>query len=435
MASIPAGVAVWWPASHSSIPAGWVRKTDWDTRFIKGQTGTTEGDVNGGSATHTHASGGNHVHSVASHQHSGTTGTNSSNISMEANNYHAISGSSHTHAYTVGAVVGNLNTGAGTFSTATWEPYSHLAIFIESDGTGDGFPTGCVVYYNAAAPAGWSQHSGTTGRLIRGAAASSGNGGTDGPGSANHTHNANSHSHNLFGHAHGGATTGNASSTTGGYTPLGGTNSAPNGTHVIGNLASGADDVTVQTVTGAASGDNSDYTEPPWYKLGNITPGSNLWLEHAICMWRGALGASIPEGWTHMNTASGSGAGATIDLRGKFIKSADSSMANIGATGGGAGHNHTAPGNHTHTAAHTHSVPTTGGAGGGSVYGSGTTAAAGGHTHAGGTAGSESPISGVENDLIANQADSEPLFRTVAYIRAAAEPETVVDPVMLGTHF
>ena len=434
MASIPAGVAIWWPASHSSIPAGWVRKTDWDTRFIKGQAGTTAGDVNGGSATHNHSSGGNHTHNVASHTHDGTTGTNSASSGMEGNNYHAVSGSSHTHAYTIGAVTGAVGTGAGNFSTATWEPSSHLAIFLESDGTGDGFPSGCVVYYNAAAPAGWSQHSGTTGKLIRGAAASSGNGGSD-AGATNHTHSANSHTHTQSAHQHNSVTSGNASSTNMTYTPLGGNTVAPNSGHTV-TPNSDVTDSTVETVTGAASGNASDYTEPAWYKLGNITPGSNLWLEHAICMWRGALGASIPEGWTHMNTASGSGASATIDLRGKFIKSADGSMANIGATGGSAGHTHTAPGTHDHDAAHTHAIPTTSAAGSTTVlYSNYAHAGAVGHTHSGGTSGSTTPSTVTGVDLIAALADSEPLFRTVAYIRAPAEPETVVDPIMLGTHF
>jgi len=432
MASIPEGVAVWWPATHSSIPDGWVRNTDWDTRFTKGQPGTTAGDANGGSATHTHASGGNHVHTVPSHAHTGTTGSNSGTQGLEGNNYHNVSGSSHTHSYTTGAVGGNLNTGAGTFSTATWEPPSHLAIFLESDGTGDAFPSGCVVYYNAGAPSGWSQHSGTTGRFIRGAAASSGNGGSD-AGSTNHTHNANSHSHNLFAHAHGAVTSGNDSSTARTYTPLSSNAVAPTGGHTI-SPPNDAGNVTVQTVTGAASGNASDYTEPPWYKLGNITPGSNLWLEHAICMWRGALG-NIPEGWTHMNTASGEGAGATIDLRGKFIKSADSSMANIGATGGGAGHNHTAPGNHTHTAAHTHAIPQSGAASSTSTVGGYTQAGSAGHTHSGADSASTSPTSGADNDLIANQSDSEPLFRTVAYIRAAAEPAASGSAAMFGSNF
>lgn len=433
MASIPAGVAVWWPASHSSIPAGWTRKTDWDTRFIKGQSGTTAGDVNGGSATHTHASGGNHVHTIASHTHTGTTGTNSATQGLEANNYHNVAGSSHTHSYTVGAATGNLSTGAGTFSTATWEPESYLAIYIESDGTGDGFPTGCIVYYNAAAPTGWSQHSGSTGKLIRGAAGSSGDGGGT-AGTANHTHNANSHSHNMATHAHNSTTTGNSSSVRKTYTPLSNNPVAPDGGHSIGNLDSTANDVTVSTVTGPASGNASDYTEPPWYKLGNITPGSDLWLEHAICMWRGALG-SIPEGWTHMNTASGSGAGATIDLRGKFIKSADGSMANIGTTGGSAGHSHTAPGNHTHTAAHTHNVPATGGASStNTVPSNAAQAAAAGHTHSASTSASTSPSSGASNDLIASQSDSEPLFRTVAFIRCPEEPAESGSPIFFGTH-
>jgi hypothetical protein len=36
MAEIPSGIGVWWPGTAGSIPSGWARNTDFDTRFSKG---------------------------------------------------------------------------------------------------------------------------------------------------------------------------------------------------------------------------------------------------------------------------------------------------------------------------------------------------------------------------------------------------------------
>ncbi|SVD31372.1 uncharacterized protein METZ01_LOCUS384226, partial [marine metagenome] len=76
MPAIPEGVGVWWPASHGSIPSGWTRNTNFDTRFIKSQSGSTDPNSNGGSGTHNHSAGGNHTHTVDGHTHTGNTNAN-----------------------------------------------------------------------------------------------------------------------------------------------------------------------------------------------------------------------------------------------------------------------------------------------------------------------------------------------------------------------
>ena len=433
MPAIPEGVGIWWPASHSSIPSGWTRNTNFDTRFIKSQSGSTNPNSNGGSGTHNHGAGGNHTHTVSGHTHTGNTNANtqSSGIVGEWTTY--FSAASHTHAFTLPSQTGNLGAGAGSWQTGTYEPESHLAIYIESDGTGDGFPAGCVVYWNtSSAPSGWSQHSGTTGRLIRGAAGSSGNGGSD-AGNANHTHTANAHNHTQASHEHGTGTTGNASNTFHGVSPYGYVHCSPPSGHTF-DPPNAITDSGVQSVAGGSSG-NANNTEPAWYRLGNITNSSAGWLENAICMWRGTLG-NIPDDWVHMNTASGSGESATIDLRGKFIKSANSSLGGIGDTGGSAGHSHSAPSGHDHDSPHVHAGVTFGAASGLQhphnwyAY-----AASSGHTHPNADSDSATPNSSSDAEPApGNTADTEPVFRTVAFIRSPEEPASG-GWAMLGANF
>ncbi len=137
-----------------------------------------------------------------------------------------------------------------------------------------------------------------------------------------------------------------------------------------------------------------------------------------------------------MNTASGSGVTATIDLRGKFIKTTDSTQSDLGGTGGADSHNHNAPSAHSHTVTHRHNYPTTSAAGttypGHSWYAN---AAAPSHTHAAGESSEQAPSSSSDSTGIGvSNGTTDPYFRTVAYIRCPEEPAESGSPIFFGTH-
>ena len=141
------------------------------------------------------------------------------------------------------------------------------------------------------------------------------------------------------------------------------------------------------------------------------TSGSGSQPEGIVAMWLGTLG-NIPDDWTLCD-----GNNSTRDLRGKQIKNM-SDGGDVGGTGGNAGHDHTDPAGHVHNAGHTHtatlstvtdnnqnrftsSMPTN-------------SLSPASHYHSGTTNSSGNLASTAKTvDAIA---DSQPLFRTVAFI-------------------
>jgi hypothetical protein len=138
--------------------------------------------------------------------------------------------------------------------------------------------------------------------------------------------------------------------------------------------------------------------------------------------------ANIPDDWVLCD-----GGSSTPDLRNKFIKVANVS-GDIGTTGGSAGHTHT-PNGHTHgSTGHTHSVsvtPSTAGSSG-STGGSGTPSKD--HTHADRASDSDDPGLASDSQNVTSTADTQPAFRTVAYLRAPEEPVSG-SPIFFGANF
>lgn len=433
MASIPSGVGVWYKGTHASIPAGWARQTSMDSKFAKGQSGTTDPNGTGGSATHDHNAN-SHTHTVASHTHTGTTAGPSATTYIAGNNYHDAASANHTHSFTSGAATGNLGSDTAGFNASNGKPAARTLIYIESDGTGDGFPQNAVVYYNSATePDDWSQYTNGNTKFTVGAGTGA-NGDGDGGGGA-HTHSGDAHSsHSITAHDHASAASGTASANSRMYSnPPWAHQASDNGTHNV-DLDNDADTASINSVNIGTSG--STTYEPAYYKLNQIYADSDNWLEGAICMWLGTLG-NIPtgDGWVHMNTASGSGVTATIDLRDKFIKTTDSTQSDLGGSGGATTHNHNAPSAHSHTVTHRHNYPTTS-AGGASYPGHSwyANAAAPSHTHAAGESSEGTPSSSSDAAGIATSGNSEPEYRTVAYIRCPEEPAESGSPIFFGTH-
>src|SRR3972149_6533902 len=70
--AIPINVIFLWFSTHASIPAGWARETSLDSVFPKGTAVSTNPNVPGGSATHSHTSTGhnsNPLNLTGTHNH------------------------------------------------------------------------------------------------------------------------------------------------------------------------------------------------------------------------------------------------------------------------------------------------------------------------------------------------------------------------------
>jgi hypothetical protein len=430
MASIPSGVGVWWPLDNSAIPENWTRNTDFDTRYPKGTAAGVDPDVTGGSATHQHTSPG-HLHSTSAHSHSG----NSANANQP---YYHWPGSSrqvgHYHSFTTGtSSAADASSDSSSWATADQQPPFFQCIYIESDGEGDGFPDDCLAYFNSTTPpTDWTQHTSSVDKFIVGAAGSSGNGG--GSGNGIHQHTDSSHTHTYSNHTH----------PSGSLSPYGVSTGARKantpGTMLAKNYSQHTFSVSTSSGGQASGGTSSAATvntthEPEHVIMQSIqnTSGDGSWPEGIIAMWLGTL-SNIPtdDGWLLCD-----GSNSTRDLRGKQIKNSASGGV-VGGTGGTAGHDHTDPGGHTHTATHSHSgISSTNSGGNGSLTGTVNWTPNGGHllshnhnatiTNTGGSLASVAKTV----DALAN---TEPLFRTVAFISSPEGPSSGNNSMLFGSN-
>ena len=406
--AIPSGVIVGWPSTAASIPSGWTRETTLDARFTKGTAAAVDPAVNGGSATHVHTSP-THTHSVGSHTHTGAvSGAPNYSVGIDGTAGNSISLDTHGHTSpTTGADTGTSGTNGSSWGSTSSDPANYVVIWIKSDGTPVGIPANAVAFWNnATLPPSWTQPVSGKNAFLKGAAAAGDGGGTGGGGS--HTHTDTAHLHTVGSHAaHTSGTSGGPSVTD--ISGSGG-NSASNTTHTHSTSISASAANTGSTASAATAGTTH---EPEWYKLVIVSngTGADSAPTNIIAGWLGTL-ASIPAGWVLCDGTLG-----TPDLRGKFIKGVDATS-EIGNTGGTAGHDHTDPAGHTHTTAHTHPVNFTISSGDGvNITGIIQDGAGSAHTHSTGTSGSGGPTSGSTVKTVDTTADTQPAFRTVAYIQ------------------
>ena len=406
---IPEDVVIIWPGNHGDIPSGWDRVTTLDGIFVKGTANGVNPNVTGGASAHTHTTS-SHTHTLTAHTHTGTTATFSTlNVAIMYIPT-AISGGTpaHSHTYTTGSVAGTSGSGSPSWSSVSGDPAYFDVIYVESDGTPLGFPEDSVVLMNTDnLPTGWSQHSGSKDKFLRGAA-TSGNGGGTGGGS--HTHSGSSHNHTYPTHTHP-TSTSSAHSTYILYQAVFYSifRPAKPHSHTMTPTTGGSGTASSQT----ASHDAESH-EPEFDTLFGIQRDSASadFLEGAICAWLGTL-ANIPVGWNLCD-----GTNSTPDLRGKFIKIADVG-GDISDTGGNAGHTHGGTGGHTHTStSHTHSVA----AGVNSnVYAASNVAAdsvKSDHDHGSSTSAATDPGLASDNQPTDTNSDTQPAFRTVAFIQS-----------------
>jgi hypothetical protein len=412
---IPAGVISAWVGTNGSIPTGWTRVTSLDGRFVKqiATSGTNPG-ATGGATTHTSAFDTTHTHTYSAHTHAGSWG-NSGNASTSGNGEPTASaGSPLTHtssapsATPTGAVTATANTTA-----ANTDPTHVTVLFIQSNGTPSGIPVNAVVWYNGAAPSGFSAYATLDNRLMKGAA-----GGADGGTSAGadtHTHTT-AHTHPIDNHTH---VISLDTSPIHSINTLGsGVLASSQHSHTVGTSGANSGQATSDSAD-AVSG-NGDLTAP-WQKMRAIqktgAPGISAGV---ICMWLGTI-ASIPGGWKLCDGSSG-----TPNLsQDKFVRAA-ATDGTVGDTGGAATHTHSAGSGHVHTTAstHTHSLTTASAAAATTTIDCGpggtATSTTTNHTHASVTFTSPAETTGSSSSVAATEAansSNDPLFTGVAYIQ------------------
>ena len=337
--------------------------------------------------------------------------------------------STHTHtAPTSGAVTSSSSSNAGTWNSASNDPTYRAVVWIRSDGTPGGFPSGAWAYWdnNAALPASWSLVVTAQSKFLKGAAAA-GDGGATGGGA--HVHAAAAHGHtSIANHTHSGGAFGGPSATASTNSGGGATTSAH--THAVTFAAAPG---SVSIGNGTAADTSSTTYEPSYAKLATVQndSGSNDLQVRHIALWLGLLSA-IPGGWMLCDGSSG-----TVDMRGRFVKGAGA-LGEIGNTGGSAGHSHASGGAHTHTQSHVHSQTFAGDAtnGGGSAS-SPSAVATQNHSHSATNSGANTTALSSADQMAPTTADTQPPFRTIAFIRFSTALEVAIeepeDAAVLGS--
>lgn len=414
---IAASVILIWTGTNASIPAGWVRAPELDSRFPKGASAGIDPNVTGGAPTHTHTSPA-HSHAMNSHVHviqiasalGGTPATASATgITAEYHHGHApFNSGGVSGSYTVSSV-------AVTYAAYSNDPPYYEVIYIKKSAGWGGIPNGVVGLCDDSAFVndtdkwrnfyqcdGNNSTPNLTDKYLKGATASGDSGGTGG--ALTNAHSID-HAHTQS-HAHDGATSGPA---------LTSRQDAGGSGYV---LASHTHSITLPantTATGTTSIplSQSETVEPAYKKLmaiqnragTTITPPKGI-----IGMWVGAL-STIPVGWLLCDGNNG-----TIDMRDKYLKITNT-PAHIGNTGGANSHTHAAQSHGHGNIAHNHinSTPIThtGAIGRADPDGQAEPSNA---THAGST---QSDVNYVlaNSNTTADSASNEPQYLTVAFIK------------------
>lgn len=418
---------VMWPSTAASIPSGWSRETSLDALYPKGTANGVNPGGTGGALTHSHTTAAHnhttaHVHTVPnSSAAAGSTNRDTGTTNPPLAHAH------NTNPNTVDPTTTLANASPNT-SADNHEPSFFVVIFIKPDAAFAGVPSNAVVIWDeaAGAPTNWNLCDGggaparpdMRNRWLKGAAAAGDGGGTGG--GTTHTHTIPSHDHTTpYAHTHPDVTSSDNSTgaTTGSIS--GGQAGTATQTHTHPLAIGSASPVITGNTDSAAS---SDHQPPYWVEafIQNNT-GGNSWPDLIIALWTGTL-ATIPTDW-HLCD----GTASTPDLRSLFVKGANT-LGGIGGSGGSLTHgaSHTVTG-HTHAvASHDHTV--TAGSGAGENRTAGATAApTTAHTHASwSNTGAASFTSGTGTPSVNNYTDTQPPFKTVAFVQwqtpAAGQP-------------
>lgn len=424
---IVSGVIVGWPSTVASIPFGWTRETDLDSRYLKGiATAATEPGTVGGASTHVHATPG-HAHISLSHSHaSGSTGAavGSQSITNAAGqpNFYSTTSHTHTRPSTSSDGVTSGSTAPGTDTNSNELDRASL-IWMRATQPLAGIPNGAVALMPDISPASWDTYADATGRFLKGAAASQDGGGTGASSLTGHIHEVSSHTHAGTVHGHFSANTGTFTSNVPGFGGAQADGFASSHSHPV--TIADASSASLIAAAGGTSGSDTPAL-PPWINVRvrqNSTGGLSI-PQGTIAVWDGPL-SGIPDGWFLCDGNNG-----TPNMVDRYPLGA---TASIGTTGGSvATHTHTGS-SHTHsTTGHSHS----------STIGQGThtnanmalipaqtTVATENHTHSANSTNSTTPTFNSASTGTLDAAGSEPLHRQVAFIQFDELPPTPPAPV------
>ena len=418
------GIIVMWPGTAASIPDGWDRVTELDSRYPKGiPDSTTDPGDTGGAANHFHVSPG-HTHDT-SHIHTTTTPTAAATGTVNSPNtggaLKSLSSHTHTRPSTNSATVAS-GTASPDSDDENNDPARLEVIFLESDGTSLGVPDDALALMPDISVSGWTTYADGTGRFLKGAAAAGDGGAIVASSLDSHVHAIDSHQHNGTSHSHTSANTGNFSATLAPAAGTGSVTSAATHNHPI--TVNAANTQLLAAANGGNSGAAAGALEPPYRNLRvnqNTSGGVSLPVG-LICAWRGSIG-TIPDFWQLCDGTNG-----TPDMFGLYPRGA---TASVGTTGGSLNaHDHTT-GNHSHTTTgHSH-TSTTGASAAGSTTAATTatvvisTAA---HTHALVDTASTTPTVANSTSGTLDSTTSEPPFEEVAFIQLMEEPTPPPEP-------
>lgn len=412
---IPAGVICGFTGAAVAVPAGWSRVVALDSRHTRGADIGADGGGTGGGASHVHDGTHDHNPMIAHNHPDSRTLSNGAVFTTGASGGLTSAIATHNHQFLGTSTDSDTLSSASTaWTTVTQEPPWYGVIWIQSNGTPEGIPVGALAWWDAGtAPTGFSRHTLSGGRYLKGAVGGQ-NAGLTGGSAATHTHtDAANHIHVSSGHTHtelvGGPSATNSVAS--------GSVSAADGSHSH-NATTGSATITSGAET-SASTTTAAGIEPPFVTLLAITPSTPAAPIGVICLWLGTV-ASIPAGWILCDGLSG-----TPDCRGVFIK-ASATGTDIGTTGGSATHTHTNSTAHGHTAlAHFHvQTDTTYATSSISIDNSGTplVSAQTNHLHTGVPVTSNSPMPGtLINGVVSpvGSVDSRPPYMDVLYIQLA----------------
>jgi len=319
--AVAANVTIGWPSTVASIPAGWVRVTDLDTKYVRGAAAAADADLTSsfGAASHDHSSP-SHTPLQDAHTHLVSAGSGTGTTAYNTGGSNSIAANTHTHGSLASNPTTATNQGVAiTVNTASNDPPFRKVIWIASDGTPSGMPSGSYGFFDSdTLPSNWTRVEGNN--FLKGADAAGDGTGTGGS-SDSHSHTSPAHTHNQNAHTHTGTSQVNNGSVVGGGSSLA---SADMHIHTYTLDSATATNNSVTTTIGTSDG------QPVFKKL-NIIRNDNFgndMPDSFIAIW-GGTNASIPSSWSRVT--------AMDDY---FIKgcSADSQTY---TSGGSSQHNHT----------------------------------------------------------------------------------------------
>jgi hypothetical protein len=389
--TIPADLILGWPSTAGTIPSGWTRVTALDGYLPRGATVTTAPSATGGGSTHGHTLS-SHNHSIASHNHSvgGSTGTSNSSTTSARFNGASQPQADQPHSHTRPSSTGTHGGGTSGSATPIVSSASNVppvldVIWIKSDGAQAAYPVG-ILGWATESVSGWTTHSASNGRYLRGATGGGDGGGTTG--STTHNHPIGGHTHTGLSHDHSIGSTSQSnpsSSIEAGY----GSSSPrwlPRHTHPM-DVTSASTGNTTSYGGGTDAGDtNSVNHEPPNRRLRVLQNTGGGTQTRIIGLFTGAVSALDPL----LTLCNGSG--GTPDMRTYFARDAGSDS--INSTGGSSSHSHTTPSHAHDIAGHTHGtnvLTSTTGSFEAPSFGDLGSSPTTGHDHSTGSTGSGSP--------------------------------------------